>query len=89
MYNGVQIEIRDRIQERISERGVSIRQRLGLGGMAALPPSVSQVPGKYLCFLVPRVNERNTIDSEHDVGTNEAAKFHGRKRDNGGLDAGL
>ena len=41
------------------------RQRLGLGGMAALPPSVSQVPGKYLCFLVTRVNERNTIDPEH------------------------
>ena len=38
------------------------RQRTGLGGMAALPPSVSQVPGKYLCFLVPSVNERNTID---------------------------
>ena len=37
------------------------RQRLGLGGMAALPPSVSQAPGKYLCFLVTRVNERNTI----------------------------
>ena len=37
------------------------RQRPGLGGMAALPPSVSQAPGKYLCFLVTRVNERNTI----------------------------
>ena len=35
------------------------RQRPGLGGMAALPPS------KYLCFLVTRVNERNTIDPEH------------------------
>ena len=33
--------------------------------MAALPPSVSQVPGKYLCFLVTRVNERNTTDPEH------------------------
>ena len=33
--------------------------------MAALPPSVAQVPGKYLCFLVTRVNERNTIDPEH------------------------
>ena len=43
------------------------RQRPGLGGMAALPPSVSQVPGKYLCFLVTRVNERNTIDPEHVV----------------------
>ena len=41
------------------------RQRPGLGGMAALPPSASQVPGKYLCFLVTRVNERNTIDPEH------------------------
>ena len=41
------------------------RQRPGLGGMAALPPSVSQVPGKYMCLLVTRVNERNTIDPEH------------------------
>ena len=41
------------------------RQRPGLAGMAALPPSVSQVPGKYLCVLVTRVNERNTIDPEH------------------------
>ena len=41
------------------------RQRPGLGGMAALPPSVSQVPGKYLCFLVTRVRERNVMDSEH------------------------
>ena len=41
------------------------RQRPRLGGMAALPPSVAQVPGKYLCFLVTRVNDRNTIDTEH------------------------
>ena len=33
--------------------------------MAALPPSVAQVPGKYLCFLVMRFNESNTIDPEH------------------------
>ena len=33
--------------------------------MAAIPPSVAQVPGKYLCFLVTRVNERNTIYPEH------------------------
>ena len=26
---------------------------------------MAQVPGKYLCFLVTRVNERNTIDPEH------------------------
>ena len=41
------------------------RQRPGLGGMAALPPSVSHVPGKHLCFLVTRVNERYTVDPEH------------------------
>ena len=40
------------------------RQRPGLGGMAALPPSVSQVPGKYLCFLVKKINKRNPIDPE-------------------------
>ena len=40
------------------------RKRPGLGGMTALPPSVSQVPGKNLCFLVTRINERNTIDPE-------------------------
>ena len=43
------------------------RQRPGLGGMAALPPSLAQVPGKYLCFLVTRVNDRNTIDPEHVI----------------------
>ena len=41
------------------------RQRPGLGGMAALAPSVAQVPGKYRCFLVTKINERNTIDPEH------------------------
>ena len=41
------------------------RQRPGLGGMVALPPSVSQLPGKYLCFLATRINERSTIDPEH------------------------
>ena len=41
------------------------RPRPGLGGIAALPPSAAQVPGKYLCFLVTRVSERNAIDPEH------------------------
>ena len=41
------------------------RQRPGLGKMAALPISASRVPGKYLCFLLIWVNERNTIDPEH------------------------
>ena len=35
--------------------------------MAAHRPSVSQVPGKYLYFLVTTVSERNMIDPEHVV----------------------
>ena len=41
------------------------KQRPGLGGLAVLPPSVSQVPGKSLCFLVTRVSERNVINPEY------------------------
>ena len=41
------------------------RQRPGLGGLAALPPSVTQVPDKYLCFSVTRVSERKVMDPEH------------------------
>ena len=37
------------------------RQRTGRGGMAALPHQFH----KSLCFLVTRINERNTIDPEH------------------------
>ena len=43
------------------------RQRPGLGGMAALYPSVSEVPGKCLCFLVARIDEGNTMDPEHVI----------------------
>ena len=43
------------------------RQRPGLGVMAALPPSLSQVPGKDLCFLVTRTNERNVTDPQHVI----------------------
>ena len=41
------------------------RQRPGLGALAALPPSVSQLPGKYLCILVTKDIERNVVDPEH------------------------
>ena len=44
-----------------------IRQTPGLGGMAALPTSVFQLPGKYMCFLVTRTNERNMIDPQHVI----------------------
>ena len=67
------------------------RQRPGLGGMAALPPSVAQVPGKYLCFLVTRVSEKNTIDPEHVMLalTRLREGLHDRKKNNGSLNAGL
>ena len=33
------------------------KRRPGTGGVAALPPAASQIPGKYLCFLVTRATE--------------------------------
>ena len=32
--------------------------------MAALPPAASQIPGKYLCFLVTRATEKQHVDPE-------------------------
>ena len=43
------------------------KQRPGVGGVAALPPAASQIPGKYLCFLVTRVTERQHVDPENLV----------------------
>ena len=34
------------------------KQRPGIGGVAALPSAASQIPGKYLCFLVTRATEK-------------------------------
>ena len=36
-------------------------------GVAALPPAVSQIPGKYLCFLVTRATEKQHVDPENLV----------------------
>ena len=33
------------------------KQRPGIGGVAAIPPTASHIPGKYLCFLVTRATE--------------------------------
>ena len=33
------------------------KQRAGIEGVAALTPAASQIPGKYLCFLVSRATE--------------------------------
>ena len=41
------------------------KQRPGIGGVAALPPAVSQIPGKYLCFLVTRATEKQHVDPEN------------------------
>ena len=38
------------------------KQRPGIGGVAALPPAESQIPGKYLCFLVTRATEKRHVD---------------------------
>ena len=38
------------------------KQRPGIGGVAALPPAASQIPRKYLCFLVTRATEKQHVD---------------------------
>ena len=43
------------------------KQRPGIGGVAALPPAVSQTPGKYSCFLVTRATEKQHVDPENLV----------------------
>ena len=40
------------------------KQRPGVGGMIALPPVASQIPGKYLCFLVSKATDRQHVDPE-------------------------
>ena len=32
------------------------------GGMIALPPVASQIPGKYLCFLVTKATDSKHVD---------------------------
>ena len=41
------------------------KQRPGIGGVAALPLAASQIPGKYLCFLVTRATEKRHVDPEN------------------------
>ena len=40
------------------------KQRPGIGGVAALPPAASQIPGNYFSFLVTRATEKQHVDSE-------------------------
>ena len=38
------------------------KQRPGVGGMIALPPVASQIPGKYLCFLATKATDRQPVE---------------------------
>ena len=40
------------------------KQRPSVGGMIALPPVASQIPGKYLCFLVTKATDKQHVDPE-------------------------
>ena len=40
------------------------KQNIGVGGMITLPPVASQIPGKYLCFLVTKVTDRQHVNPE-------------------------
>ena len=40
------------------------KHRLGVGGMIALPPVASQIPGKYLCLLVTKATDRQHVNPE-------------------------
>ena len=43
------------------------KQRPGIGAVAALPPAASQIPGKYLCFLVTNTTEKRHVNPENFV----------------------
>ena len=43
------------------------KQRPGIGGVAALPPAASQIPGNYLGFLATRATEKRHVDPENIV----------------------
>ena len=43
------------------------KQKPGIRGVAALPPAASQIPKKYLCFLVTRATEKRHVDPENVV----------------------
>ena len=40
-----------------------------MGGMIALPPAASQIPGQYLCFLVTKATDRQHVNPESLVLT--------------------
>ena len=43
------------------------KQRPGVGGMIALPPVASQIPGEFLCFLVTKATDKQHVNPENLV----------------------
>ena len=43
------------------------KERPEIWGVSVLPPAASQIPGKYLCFLVTRATEKRHVDPENLV----------------------
>ena len=41
-----------------------MEMRTGVGGMVALPPVASQIPEKYLCFLVTKSTDKQCVNPE-------------------------
>ena len=52
------------------------KQRPGVVGMIALPPVASQIPGKYLCFLVIKATDRQHVNPE-SIGLDSTEGFSG------------
>ena len=64
-------ELKDSISSRLQREYKNIeflwKQRPGIRDVAALPSAASQIPGKYLCFLVTRATEKQHEDPEYLV----------------------
>ena len=56
-----------RLQGRVKEQKFLSKQRPGVGGVAVLPHAASQIPGKYLRFLVTRATEKQQEGPEYLV----------------------
>ena len=52
-----------------------------MGGMIALPPVASQMPVKYLCFLVNKATDKPHVNPQKlGAGLNSTQEFPGRER---------
>ena len=49
------------------KRGIPLEAKTRDRGRSSLTPAVSQIPGKYLCFLVTRATEKQHVDPENLV----------------------